>query len=71
MGHTVLFFCRHGEHRSGALVAVFLALVLNICTKEARKMYYKDFQVLACPGVHESRCDGACGGLEGCLGRGG
>ena len=40
-GKDVLFFCNHGKHRSGALAALFLALVLNISTKEAREMYFK------------------------------
>ena len=41
-GRDVLFSCNHGKHRSGALAAVFLALVLNISSEEAKKMYFKN-----------------------------
>ena len=37
-GWDVLSFCRHGKHRSGALAAVFLALVLNLSTWDARQL---------------------------------
>ena len=39
-GRDVLFFCHHGKHRCGALVVVFLALILNISSEEAKKMYF-------------------------------
>ena len=40
-GEDVLFFCHHGKHRSGALCALFLALVLDISSEDARNMYYR------------------------------
>ena len=40
-GEDILFFCNHGKHRSGALTVVFLALVLNIRSEEARRIYFR------------------------------
>ena len=39
-GQDVLFYCSKGKHKSGALAALFLALVLGIDSEEARNMYY-------------------------------